>query len=200
MAKQIIISISREYGTGGHELAEKLSEHLALAFYDRNILQEIADEKQVNMEKLQQYDELPKRWFMSRTVRGMSNSPEEVIANMQFDYLRKKADKGESFVIVGRCSEYVLKDYACMIPIFVRGDMQVRTTRVMQVRNVTKEEAVSIINRHDKTRKAYHNSHCPVQWGDASVYDLTINSSKLGVDGTLEVLKDYVEKRIAVTN
>ena len=197
MAKQLIISISREYGSGGHELAERIAEHFSLAFYDRNILQEIADEKQVNHDKLQQYDELPKRRFMSRTVRGMSNSPEENIANMQFEYLRKKAERGDSFVIVGRCSEYVLENYDCMIPIFIRGDMKARTERIMRVRNVTREEAVSIITRHDKTRKAYHNSHCPVQWGDSSVYDLTMNSSKLGIDGTLDILYDYVEKRIA---
>lgn len=115
MAQQLIISIGREYGSGGHEIAERLAERFELHFYDKNLLKEIALEKNINADKLEKYDEIPRS--VSRKVRGFSSSPEENTANMQFEYLRKMAENGKSFVIVGRCSETVLRDYSCMISI-----------------------------------------------------------------------------------
>ena len=104
MEKQLIISIGREFGSGGHEIAEILAKHYGLNLYDKNLLQEIANEKSVEVKNLEKYDEVPRNLFMTRTVKGYSNSAEENLANMQFDYLRKKAESGESFVVVGRCS------------------------------------------------------------------------------------------------
>lgn len=122
MSKQMIISISREYGSGGHEIAKKLSERLGVSFYDRNMLDDIAKYMNVDVDNLHKYDEKRKKPIISRTVRGHSNSPEEIIAEIQFNYLRNKAETGESFVVVGRCAEQVLHDYPGMIPIFILGD------------------------------------------------------------------------------
>lgn len=109
MAEQIIIAIGREFGSGGHEIAEKLSELYGIKLYDKNILQNIAEAKNVDVASYEKYDEVPKKMIFSRTVKGLSNSMEENIAQLQFRYLEDKANAGESFVVVGRCAETMLK-------------------------------------------------------------------------------------------
>ncbi len=192
---QLIISIGREYGSGGHEIAEKLANKLDLPLYDRNMLEEIALDKNVDHSELEKYDESPKKKLLSRTVRGLSASNEQNIANMQFDYLKQKASQGKSFVVVGRCAETVLKGNDSLISIFIIGDMENRINRIAKLRNMTIDEAKSAVNRHDKTRKAYHNSYSDVKWGDSRNYDITINSSKIDLDEIVEVLLLYVDKR-----
>ena len=155
--KQIIISIGREFGSGGRVIAKGLSERFGIPFYDKDILREIAAERNVDVKTLQEYDEVPKTMFFSRTVRGYSNSPEENIAHLQFNYLRKMAEDGKSFVIVGRCSEEVLKEYDALIPIFVLGDMDKKIERIQQLHHLTEEEAEDMILSTDKKRKGYHN-------------------------------------------
>lgn len=199
MSKQMIISISREYGSGGHEIAKMLSERLGISFYDRNMLDDIASYMDVDVANLQKYDEKKKKPIISRTVRGHSNSPEEIIAEIQFDYLKKKASTGESFVVVGRCAEHILRDYEGMIPVFILGDEAEKSKRIQMVRNVSDSEALSIMARHDKTRKAYHNSHCPNKWGDSRSYELSVNSSKLGLENTVDLLIDFIKIRMDCT-
>lgn len=192
---QLIISIGREYGSGGHEIAEKLASKLDLPLYDRNMLEEIAQDKNVDHSELEKYDESPKKKLFSRTVRGLSASNEQNIANMQFDYLKQKASQGKSFVVVGRCAETVLKGNDSLISIFIIGDMENRINRIAKLRNMTIDEAKSAVNRHDKTRKAYHNSYSDMKWGDSRNYDITINSSKIDLDEIVEVLLSYIDKR-----
>ena len=139
--KQIIISVGREYGSGGHAIAEILSRRFELPFFDRNLLEEIAQHKEVDVKSLEKYDETPRMPFLSRTVRGFNNSPEENIAMLQFDFLKKMANEGKSFVIVGRCSENVLKEFPGLISFYILGDRDVRIERIMQVYAVSREKA-----------------------------------------------------------
>lgn len=196
MEKQIIISISREYGSGGHVMAEMLAERFGLPFYDHNLLDEIAQKKNVSVENLSRYDEVPKIHGLSRRVRGHNNSPEEAIANMQFEFLKEKAASGESFVVVGRCSETVLKEYEGLVPIFVLSDSDAKVERIMQVREMNRKEAEAAIRRHDKRRKAYHNHYCYIKWGDSRNYDICINSSRLGLEKTTDYLESYIRERM----
>ena len=115
--KQLIISIGREYGSGGHEIGRKLAAKLGLEFYDRNLLDEIAHIKNSDAELLKKYDEVPKKRFFSRTVRGYSNSPEENVAELQFALLKHKAADDDSFVIVGRCTDEIFKGFANYVSI-----------------------------------------------------------------------------------
>ena len=147
MEKQLIISLGREFGSGGHVIAEKLADNYGIALYDKNILQDIAEEKVVNEKTLRQYDERPRNPLLSRTVRGFTNSPEENIARMQFDFIRERADAGESFVIVGRCAESVLRGRSHLITIFVMGDMDQKILRTMETENLSEEEAKKRWNR-----------------------------------------------------
>ena len=132
---------------------------------------------------------------MSRTVRGMNNSPEQNVAQLQFDYLRKKADSGESFVIVGRCSETILKGNTGLISIFVLGDMETKIERIMRLYQKSRKDAEELILEKDRKRKKYHNSHCRIKWGDSRNYDLSINSSRLGIEESVRILSQYIDAR-----
>lgn len=194
--ERVIISIGREFGSGGHAIAEALAKRFNLPLYDNNLLNEIAGEKQLQLKELEKYDEIPRNRLFSRTVCGFSNSPEENIANMQFNYLRKKASEGNSYVVVGRCAETILKDQKGLISIFVLGDMDKKIERVTKIYNLSMEEAERKICRHDKKRKAYHNYYCKVKWGDSRNYDLSINSSRMGIEATIDFLEEYIVRRM----
>ena len=196
MEKQTIISVGREFGSAGHEIAEKVAKELGFKFYDRNMLDEIAQEKKIEVKYLEKYEEKPRNLILSRSVKGYSNSLEEVIADMQFEYLRKKADSGESFVVVGRCAEEVLKDREGLISVFVLGDRETKINRVKEKYRIDTTEALIKMKRHDKNRKRYHNRHSDGKWGDSRSYDLCVNSSKMGVDETVDILVTYIRKRM----
>ena len=193
MGKQRIIAISREYGSGGHQVAREVAAALELPLYDKNLLEEIARQKSVDVKQLEKYDEHPKHHLLSRRVKGYSNSPQEVIAQMQFDYLRNLAGEGKSFVVLGRCGEYVLKDYEGLVSIFILADETDKTASVAQRENVSLKEADVLRKRTDLKRKMYHNNHCPQKWGDARNYDLTINSSRLGLERTTKLILQYLD-------
>ena len=194
MSKQLIISVSREYGSGGHEIAEKISKALGIRLIDRTFLKEIAEAKHLNAADLERYDEKPIKMFMSRTVRNYSNSVEENIAQLQFDYLKELAAKGDSFVVVGRCSETCLAGNPNLHTFFILGDMEHKIERVMRIYDLDRDKARDKIRRHDRTRKAYHNNHSKGKWGDSRNYDLCINSSRLGVDGTTDLILQYIKE------
>lgn len=203
MSQQLIISVGREFGSGGHVIAEALAKKFGLEFYDINILREIAVEKCVDDEKLSEYvshltkfDEVPKKRFISRNVRGYSNSPEENIANLQFEYLQKKAKEGKSFVVVGRCAEAILKNYDCLVSMFILADKECKVNRVKEIRGISAQEAEAVMQRHDKKRKEYHNYYCTGKWGDSRNYDISINSSRLGIEKTTDYLESYIRERM----
>lgn len=193
MEKQIIISVGREFGSGGHIVAANLAKHFGLPLLDSNILEEIANQNNTSGEYLRKYDESARNLLFSRTVNGFSNSPEEIIAQMQFDYIKKKADAGESFVVIGRCADWVLRDSPALVRIFVLGDLECKIKRTAERENISPEKAKSRIAQADKRRKYFHNAHSDNKWGDSRSYDITINSSKLGLDATTELLIKYIE-------
>lgn len=193
MEKQIIISVGREFGSGGHIVAANLAKHFGLPLLDSNILEEIANQNNTSGEYLRKYDESARNLLFSRTVNGFSNSPEEIIAQMQFDYIKKKADAGESFVVIGRCADWVLRDSPALVRIFVLGDLECKIKRTAERENISPEKAKSRIAQADKRRKYFHNTHSDNKWGDSRSYDITINSSKLGLDATTELLIKYIE-------
>ncbi|MBO7450489.1 MAG: cytidylate kinase-like family protein [Clostridiales bacterium] len=196
MGKQFIISIGREYGSGGHAIAEDLAKRFNVPLYDSNLLEIIATEKHVDKDSLKAYDEVPRVKLFSRKVKGQSSSLEENVANMQFDYLRNKADQGESFIVVGRCSEYILKDYSCLISIFILGTKEAKIERIMRLFDLSEDDAIDKIERENFRRKMYHNYYCKGKWGDSRNYDFSINDSILGLEATADIIEDYVKKRI----
>lgn len=196
MSKQIIIAIGREFGSGGHVIGEELARRFSLPFYDNNLLSQIAKDNNMDHELLKQYDERPRNRLFTRTVAGFGSSPEEKVALLQFDYLLKMAREGKSFVVVGRCAESKLSKFPGLVSVFVLGDYEAKLKRVMEIHNISEEEAKEEIKRGDWKRKSYHNYYCKGKWGDSRNYDLTINSSRLGIENTINLLEQYVKERI----
>ena len=194
---QLIISVGREFGSGGRVIAEELAKRFNIPIYDRHLITDIAEKTGLTPEEIEKYNENPKPHIIARSVRGYSNSIEDNIAEMQFDIIDKKAADGESFVVVGRCSETKLKKYPALVSLFVLGDMSEKVKRVMEVYSLSEEEAQRLITKKDKKRKRYHNYHCTGHWGDSRLYDLSINSSRLGIEGTIDYLEEYVKARAA---
>ena len=152
--KQLIISLGREFGSCGHIIAEELAKRFNVELYDSNILKNIAELKNLDVKELEKYDEIPKNKLFSRNVNGFSNSPEENIARIQFDYIKKKAESGESFVIVGRCAEEILKEYDCLTTIFILGDMDKKIEHISELYHLSSKEAEQIIIKNNKKKKA----------------------------------------------
>ena len=194
MKKQIIISIGREHGSGGHKIGRMLAEAYGIEFYDSNILKEIAEEKNVESKSLDKFDEAPKKFFSSRRVRGESNSPEEAVAHMEFDFLKKKADEGESFVVLGRLADAVLADNEGLVKIFLYcNDKDFKLGRIMKEFNISENEAERMREKYDKDRRSYHDYYADSKWGERESYDLLIDSGKLGIEKSFELIKNYIE-------
>ena len=193
---QFIISVGREFGSGGRVIAEALAERFNIPIYDRHLITDIAEKTGLTPEEIEKYNENPKHRIVSRSVRGFSNSIEDNIAEMQFNIIDQKAQSGESFVVVGRCSETKLRKYPALISLFVLGDMSEKIKRVMEVYSLSEDEAKKLIEKKDKKRKRYHNYHCSGHWGDSRLYDLSINSSRLGIEGTVDCLEAYIKARL----
>lgn len=186
--KQMILSVGREFGSGGRHIAQALSEYYDLPFYDRNMLDEIARRRNLDGTGLKPYDEKkPGLW--------MSGSPAHSVAQLQFEYLREKADIGESFVVVGRCSESLLRGSEALISIFVHADLEHKILRIMERNYMTRIEAEEFIRLQEKRRREYHDAYSSMKWGDARSYDIAIDSGKLGIDGAVEYLKGYIAMR-----
>lgn len=195
MEKQVIIALGREFGSGGHYVAQKIAQDLGLNYYDRKILEDIAEEKNIRIEYLEKYDEKKGKVILFRNVRGYTNSLEEIVAEFQFEYLKKKADAGESFVIVGRCADEVFRGDKRLISIFVRGDREDKIQRIMERHRISMDEANKKMKRNDRERKRYHNRYSEIKWGDSRGYDICINSSKLGINKTADILEAYIKGR-----
>lgn len=198
MAEQLIIALGREFGSGGHEIARQLAERFSLPLLEENMLRQIALERGVDPDSLARYDEQPKSRLFYRTVNGFSNAPGDSIARMQFQYLRERAGAGDSFVVVGRCAEEVLRNRPGLVSIFVLADIWFKAERTMARGNISRDEALELMARRDRKRKTYHNQYCGGKWGDSRNYDICVNSAKLGIRGTTDLLEHYIRKRLRV--
>lgn len=196
MGNQIIIAISREFGSGGLDIAEKISNKLGITLYDKNILKKMEEEGQINAEIMSKFDEKPSNPFFTRHMRGLSNSMEENLAFMQFFFIREKAEAGESFVVVGRCAEEVLKENDNAVSVFVFGSKEKRIERIMQREGVDEKKATSEMKKIDSERKHYHNGYCDYDWGDSRAYDLCISSDRLSADTIAEEIINIAKKMI----
>lgn len=193
MDRQIIITICREYGSMGHEIAKQLAERLDVKLYDKELLYGMAEAEGMDPKIIHKYDEKAINPFMSKTIGNHSNSIEKILAEKIFEYQRQIAATGESFVIVGRCSDFVLKDVPNTIRVFITSDYNTKLTRIMDIQNLDVKAAALKIAKEDKIRRSYHNHHCDTKWGDSRAYDITVNASKLGAEGTVEFLYNYVQ-------
>lgn len=195
---QLIICISREFGSGGRAIADILGAQLNIPVYEKNLLENLGIHRQEDVEDLYYRDEAPRWKIASRTVRGLTNSNEEALAALEFDFLRQMADNGDSFIVLGHCAEEVLKEYPCVITIFVSADENFKLERIMKESNIDREAAIKKMKRHNWKRKNYHNSYCTYKWGDSRNYMMCLKSSELGVEKTAQFIEDFIRLKYAI--
>ena len=195
MDKQLIIALGRDVGSGGHEIAEKLAKYYNIPLIDKNIIEEIANKKNVDATDLREVEKNFMFPLVNRNVRGFSSSIQENVYLLQFEHLQEKAKAGESFIIVGRCGEDILKEYDALVSIFVLGDKEVKRARIMERYGKNEFMAERMMREKDTERKRYHNSFCEGKWGDSRSYDISVNSSVLGIEGTAELLIDFIDRK-----
>ena len=199
MGKQIIISVGREFGSGGHEIAERLAKHYNIPLYDKEIFDHVQEKGSINADVAKYFDEKPVNpIFYPVSMDGSYLPLEQTVANHIFDFIRTKGDKEkESFVIVGRCAEYVLRDNLNVVSIFILGNRDVKQRRVMKKYQLEEKAALNRMRKEDKMRKTYHNFYADGKWGDSRSYDICVNSSTLGIDKTVEALIAYIDQFLA---
>ena len=190
MGKQILVSLEREFGSGGHKIAQAIAKEFGFKYYSKNILEEMFADKPGHAQKMAEYEEKGAP-FLTRRVRGHSSSTAETLAKMQFDFIRERADAGESFVVVGRCGGMVLRDYPGLITYFVMADMYDKVIRVCDREGLSEREAMTKITRIDRMRKKFHEQYCDFKWGDSKAYDLSVNISRLGLEATKDAMVEY---------
>ena len=180
-----IITISREYGSGGRFIGEEVAKKLGVAYYDKAIIGQIAEQSGLSPEYIKENAELsPKKGvfayaFAGRDITG--KSVEDMVYEAQRKVILEIAEK-ESCVIIGRNADYILKDRNDVLNVFIHGDIPVKTQRIIELYNVKEKEAVKMMADTDKRRMTNYNFYTEQKWGKASNYTLCLNSSQLGYD------------------
>lgn len=203
MKQRVIFCISREYGSGGRVVGERLAEALGIPFYDKKLLEETAAEHGVSEELVAMADEQPVTWSSMGFPRGIRNpdrldfDPVFYVLNdkvfaLESQTIKRLAAQG-SCVIVGRAAEWILKDDPDMISVFIQADLEDRIRRIMEIDGVDHEVARQRIRRMDKSRADYHNYYAGTRWGQCSSYHVSISTSRFGVEGAVRALLRLVE-------
>ena len=195
MAKRII-TISREFGSGGRFIGEEVAKKLGIAYYDKNIISQIAEKSGLSPEYIQESAELsPKKGlfayaFAGRDITG--RSVEDMVYQAQRKVILELAEK-EPCVIIGRNADYILKDRDDVLNVFIHGNMPEKTQRISQLYRVTEPEAVKMMADTDKRRMTNYNFYTDQKWGKASKYTLCLNSSQLGYDRCEAIIIECVK-------
>ena len=190
-----IITIGRQFGSGGHEIGEKLAQFWGIKCYDKELLARAAKESGYCEEMFRNHDERPTNSFLynlvmdtysfgynSSTFVDMPISHKVFLA--QFDAIKKLA-KEEPCVIVGRCADYALAEFKNCVHIFIHGDLETRIQRVAKKYELTSDKAKEMIIKKDKQRASYYNYYSSKKWASVESYHLSVDSSLLGIDGTV---------------
>ncbi len=199
-----IITVSRQYGSGGREVGKRLAEKRGLAYYDKELIARAAKESGVGEEFFEKEGEQvanPLSFLFSYALEGSGTSQDALpladrIFIVQAKIIKQIATEGDC-VIVGRCSDYVLDQDFDSIDVFVHSDWESRITRVMRRNDLDREGAIARIKKTDKRRSTYYQHYTDRRWGDTVNYDLSLSTSKIGIDGTVDLLDRYVELRKA---
>ena len=201
MNNKYVITISRQFGSGGRAVGQKLAQKLDIPFYDKELISLAAKESGMNPEVFKSIDETAANSLLYSLSMGMYNfngplamgdlPVNDKLYLLQHQLIKEIATKGPS-VVVGRCADYVLKDSPHTINIFIYADMEYRKKRAVTVHNIEERRAETIINKTDKTRANYYSFYTGQKWGVAQNYDLCIDSSKLSDDKIVELICSYI--------
>ena len=202
MAVQSVITIGSQYGSGGRYVGRLLAERLGIPFYDKEILAEAARVSGMAEEVFESHDEKRARSFLYSLVTGVQGMADAGNMYMdmplnhkvflaQFDAIRGVAEKGPC-VIVGRCSDYVLRDQENMISFFVKADTVSRVDRAVHYYGLDPAKAEDALRKADKQRASYYNYYTTSTWGDVNNYNLVVDTGAVGVDGAVDLMEQFV--------
>ncbi len=201
-----VISIGREFGSGGKYIGQELAKRLNIKCYDNELLAKVSEDYNIDMEMLEKVDEKQKSsfWYSFATNYVFSKDSEVSPISADDNLFLKQArvieelyNNGENSIIIGRCSDYILKDKENVIKIFIySSDMDFKVNRKAKFENINAKTAEKKIKQVDKQRAEYYKHFTTQNWGDRDNYDICIDTSKLGVMQTIDILENYINKRI----
>lgn len=207
MAMETVITISRQYGSGGRFIGRKLAEALGIPFYDKELITMAAEESGMSKELFEKADEKAGSSLLytlsmnSYLLHGMAGVPDlplnDKVFLIQSEMIRKVADKGPC-VIVGRCADYVLREKENCLNVYIYSDLNDRVARATTYYGLSPERAREQMQKMDKKRASYYNFYTNLKWGRAENYDLSLNSAKVGIDGCVDVIRAFAERMEAV--
>ena len=192
----MIITVGRQHGSNGHDIAKALAKALNCPCYDKEILDRAAEDSSLSREVLSSYDEkrvssyiVPSPHYFGMNEGFRMNIR---IASAQFDAIRKLAEEGDG-IFVGRCADYVLRNRQDVVRVFIKAELPYRIKCIMERKALSEEQAKKLIKEVDKDRSSYYKYYTDQLWGDCDSYDLCIDSGRTGVDGAVKVIKSYIE-------
>lgn len=198
MDKKIIITIGRQFGAGGLGVATALGKKLGIPVYDKEILKKAAQDSGFSAEFFEESDE-KKRFFSLSSIfsNGFGDTENYMsdrgIFKMQSQTIKEIAEQG-SAIIVGRCSDYILRDMEGTLDVFLTSPAEIRAARVAERSGKTLEESARLVEEMDRKRAEYYNYYTFGDWGVAGTYDLCIDSSVLDIEGTADFIIDFARK------
>ena len=205
MAKKIIITVARQYGSGGREIGEKVAELLGIPLFDKQLITDAASKGNLNEEVIKRTDETAANSLLYTLAMGSNIAGttmhfgykmpiNDKLFILQSEVIKEYADKG-SCVIIGRCSDYVLREEENVFRLFIYGDLEHRKARIAARHpEIKSSQIVDTINKTDRRRASYYNFYTGGKWGKYDNYDMAINSSTLGIQGTAELIARCAEK------
>lgn len=196
-----IITIGRQFGSGGKEVGIRVAKELGIPFYDKELLQEAAKKSGLCEKIFESFDERPKSLLYSIAmdaypfgISGTGDSLEQQVYLATFETIRRLADQGPC-VMIGRCADYALAENPDNLSIFIYAPMDVRIQRVARRQNLTPEKARQLIVKTDKRRASYYEYYSSRKWGAVDSYDFCLDSSYLGLGGTVELIRAMVDHK-----
>ena len=207
MSENLIITIGRECGSGGRHIGQKLAEELGVKCYDKELLNLAAKNSGLCKELFETHDEKPTSSFLYSLVMdtyslGYTNSAymdmpiNHKIFLAQFDTIKQLAAE-ESCIIIGRCADSALAASTNVVSVFITEDEDAKIKTLMERHQISESQAKDVMIKTDKKRASYYNYYSSKRWGDSKSYDLCINSSKVGMDGAIKIIKDFAEAKQA---
>ena len=206
MSDNILVTIARQYGSGGHEVGELIAKEHGFVFHDKSLIEKAAERSGISLEVLKGADEQTTPSFLYSIAMGnfdmyplsINMNPYDMpindkLFNLQADIIKDEAEKSSS-VFVGRCADYILNGYKNVIKIFVYADIETRAKRISKVENVSVNDAKVLIYKTDKRRANYYNYYTSLKWGKSDNYNLMIDTSKVGTLGAAKIISEYINQ------
>lgn len=201
--KNYIVTIAREYGSGGRECGKKLAELTGYKFYDKDLITLAAQKSGMSTDALNSVDEKAASSLLYTLALGSSiynsgmgsvNLPiNDKLFVVQSQIIKDIANSGEGAIIVGRCADYVLSERDNVVKVYITSDFDTRVNTVMKRHDLTQSQARDLIIKTDKRRSNYYSYHTGEKWGKADKYDVVVSTARIGIDGAAGLIADYIK-------